>query len=115
MSPIIAGCYSVKIGLMKTIDRIFGSFLVKIMSAGTPGNDLTSHSFLIIRPGGIGDAVLLIPSINALKEKYPHIKITVLAEKRNASAFNLCSYVNEVFYYDKPKELLKALRGATMW
>lgn len=101
----------VKIGLMKTIDSIFGTLFVKIMSASTAGKELIPHSFLIIRPGGIGDAILLIPAVNALKEKFPDIQITALAEKRNASAFKLCPNVNEVLHYDKPKELLKALRG----
>ena len=100
-----------KIVLMKTIDRIFGKLLVKIMSTSTDGKDSIPHSFLIIRPGGIGDAVLLIPAINALKKKSPDIQITVLAEKRNASAFKLCPYVGEVLHYHKPKELVKALRG----
>ena len=99
------------IGLMKSADRIFGTLLVKIMSASTAGKDLIPHSFLIIRPGGVGDAVLLIPAVNTLKENFPDIQITVLAEIRNASAFELCPYVDEVLHYDKPKELLKALRG----
>ncbi len=99
------------IGLMKTFDRIFGTLLVKIMSAPIAEKELRSHSFLIFRPGGIGDAVMLIPAINALKKKFPDIPITVLAEKRNASAFKLCPYINNVLHYDKPKELLKVLRG----
>jgi lipopolysaccharide heptosyltransferase II len=98
------------IKLMKTIDRIFGTLLARLMSPLPKGDDLIPHSLLIIRPGGIGDAVLLIPAINALKDHFPDIRITVLAEKRNASTFKLCPHVNEVLHYDKPKELLKALR-----
>ena len=99
------------IGLMKTADRIIGKLLVKIMSAAITAKDILPHSFLFIRPGGIGDAVLLIPAINVLKDKLPDIQITILAEKRNASAFKLCPYVDKVLHYDKPKELVKALRG----
>jgi lipopolysaccharide heptosyltransferase II len=66
---------------------------------------------IIIRPGGIGDAILLIPTIKALKQKYPEAKITVLAEKRNASAFGLCPHIDRVLHYDKPKQLLEAIRG----
>ncbi len=100
-----------KMKMLKTIDRVFGQLLVKIISASIAGKDLLPHSVLIIRPGGIGDAVLLIPAINALKKKCPEILITVLAEIRNSSAFKLCPNVDEVLRYDKPKELLKALRG----
>ena len=99
------------IGLMKSVDRIAGSLLVNIMSAATACKDITLHSLLIIRPGGIGDAILLIPAINALKDKFPDIQITILAEIRNSSAFKLCPFVDEVLHYDKPGELLKALRG----
>lgn len=99
------------IGLMKSVDRIVGSLLVRIMSAATTGKDITSHSIIIIRPGGIGDAILLIPAVNALKKICPDIQITILAEKRNASAFKLCPYADEVLCYDNLKELLKALRG----
>ena len=67
-------------------------------------------SILFIRPGGIGDAVLLIASIQAIKQKYPNVSIDVLAEKRNGEVFSLCSEVSRVFRYDRPKELLSALR-----
>jgi ADP-heptose:LPS heptosyltransferase len=69
------------------------------------------RSFLLIRPGGIGDAVLLIPAIQAIRAQYPSAKITVLAERRNASAFLLCPEVNAVLFYDRPSELFSALRG----
>lgn len=55
---------------------------------------------LFIRPGGIGDAVLLVPAINAFCAQYPQAKIEVLAEKRNAGVFELCPQVKQVFCYD---------------
>jgi ADP-heptose:LPS heptosyltransferase len=68
-------------------------------------------SVLIIRPGGIGDAVLLVPAIIALKQKFPDATITVLAERRNAAAFALCPVVDRVLRYDIPAELLATLSG----
>jgi lipopolysaccharide heptosyltransferase II len=68
-------------------------------------------SILIIRPGGIGDAVLLVPAIHRLREKYPGAKITVLAERRNAAVFALSPQIDRVLHYDIPAELLTALRG----
>jgi ADP-heptose:LPS heptosyltransferase len=66
---------------------------------------------MIIRPGGIGDAVLLVPTILLLKRKFPDATIDILAEKRNADIFDLCPAVNSVYCYDKLQELNKALRG----
>jgi ADP-heptose:LPS heptosyltransferase len=66
---------------------------------------------LIIRPGGIGDAVLLIPAILAIKKTFPESTVDILAEKRNSAVFMLCSDINRVYHYDKPKELLGAIRG----
>ena len=66
---------------------------------------------LLIRPGGIGDAVLLVPAILALKKKYPHAEITVLAERRNGAAFALCPAADRVLFYDAAGGLLRAMRG----
>lgn len=55
---------------------------------------------LIIRPGGIGDAVLLIPSINTLRHRFPDSQIDILAEKRNYGIFETCDNVNKILLYD---------------
>jgi lipopolysaccharide heptosyltransferase II len=97
---------------MKILDSKIGFLAVLLLPVPVRKTSTPKiNSVLIIRPGGIGDAVLLIPAVNALKKKFPDIQIAVLAEKRNASAFKLCPSVDEVLHYDKPKELLKALRG----
>ncbi|KAB0664868.1 glycosyltransferase family 9 protein [Oryzomonas japonica] len=66
-------------------------------------------SFLLIRPGGIGDAVHLIPAISAIKSAYPDAGIDILAEKRNSAIFILSPYIRHVFHYDRPAELFRAL------
>ena len=71
------------------------------------------HNFdkiLILRPGGIGDAVLLIPAIHALRKKYPDTAIDVLAEKRNAAIFRMCPVINQVLLYNQGG-LLQVLRS----
>jgi len=68
-------------------------------------------SFLVIRPGGIGDAVLLVPILNALKKEFPHTKIDVLAEKRNGAIFKLCPSIDHVFLYDNGLDLLHPMRS----
>lgn len=97
---------------MKQLDAVVGRLLIQCLSPAFSRELASSNEFLFIRPGGIGDAVLLIPVIQAFKKKYPAASVTVLAEKRNAAIFTLCRpAVSNVFRYDVPKELLRAIRG----
>jgi lipopolysaccharide heptosyltransferase II len=68
-------------------------------------------SILFIRPGGIGDAVLLIPAISCLRESYPESVFTVLAERRNSVVFSLLPVIDRIFIYDSPGDLWRAIRG----
>jgi ADP-heptose:LPS heptosyltransferase len=97
--------------LIKSIDNHLGTLLVSILSSRASCGGFKPNSFLFIRPGGIGDAVLMIPGIQALKRRYPNAVIDVLSEKRNGAVFRLCPQVNNCFFYDKPMQLLKAISG----
>lgn len=101
-----------RILLMKKFDAIVGRLAAGLLPA--PASAILPadlKSMLLIRPGGIGDAVHLIPVINAIKAAYPHTAIDVLAEKRNSAIFDLCPHLRTLFRYDKPAELFRALRG----
>lgn len=100
------------IRLMKTVDNLLGRVAVSLLprpSRSAIPDDI--RSVLIIRPGGIGDAVLLVPALLAFKEKFPSAKITILAEQRNRAVFLLCPAVDRVLLYDRSLDLLKAVRG----
>lgn len=101
--------------LLKRCDALFGKpfcWLVPLWRG--PNNTLNDNlqKMLVIRPGGIGDAVLLIPVLRLLKEVYPRVHIDVLAEKRNGTIFSFSKDVASVYYYDRPKDL-KAVIGGT--
>lgn len=102
-----------RITILKYLDSLLG----KCISAFIPDADISKNrygplgSFLFIRPGGIGDAVLLIPVLNVLREQFPTAKITVLAEYRNSAVFKLCADIDTVLQYDRPSGLLQAVRG----
>lgn len=86
--------------LLKYIDNAIGSLLTQVM----PRSDRWSFpesvfKVLFIRPGGLGDALLLLPAIEALSRNYPEIKIDVLAEKRNQSAYSLINLPGRVELY----------------
>jgi ADP-heptose:LPS heptosyltransferase len=105
---------NVKIETIKKIDRFIGPVLAQAALIFLPrrhtASSTTSLRFLFIRPGGIGDAVLLLPAISAVKKKFPDASIDILAEKRNAAIFLLCGNVNIVLQYDKPGDLIAAMR-----
>lgn len=101
-----------KITFLKSTDEILGRCLCRVLSRPRSAGNGTVSNILIIRPGGIGDAVLLAPAITSFKKTNPHLHITILAEKRNADVFLLISGVEEVLCYDRPHEFIHALRGS---
>jgi ADP-heptose:LPS heptosyltransferase len=100
-----------RVELLKAVDSLLGRIAVSLggrfpLKAQSPE---TIRSILLIRPGGIGDAVLLIPTLQLIRKHYPEATITVLAERRNASALLLCPEVVKVLHYDHPFELFSIL------
>ncbi|GBD97253.1 MAG TPA: glycosyltransferase family 9 protein [Nitrospirae bacterium] len=103
-----------KIKLLKFIDRIMGKFFIFLLP-GTKINHKDAskkiNRILIIRPGGIGDAVLLLPAINALKRELPDLKIDILSEKRNTGIFGLSENIERIYLYDKGFDFIRSLRN----
>lgn len=95
--------------LLKRIDALAGPLLVRLFPKRR-GAAASPRSALVIRPGGIGDAVLLIPALRALQAAYPSCRIDILAENRNAAAFQFCPGLHAVHRYDEPRELAAAVR-----
>lgn len=96
--------------ILKFLDRTLGRLAATILPHPGPITTQSPITILLIRPGGIGDAVLLAPAIAALQEKFPEATITVLAEQRNAGVFALIPGVDRILRYDVPAEFLAALR-----
>lgn len=105
----------IKISLLKALDASIGKMAIALLPLLTKAGQSRARpdrfqSVLLIRPGGIGDAVLLIPAIHALKKMGPDSTIDILAEHRNSQVFSFTNDVNAVFHYDKPKELFAVIR-----
>lgn len=96
---------------LKYVDRFAGRFLASIFPRPMAGRIPSDpKSALFIRPGGIGDAALLLPTLEELKARFPKVTIDVLAERRNAGVFALCPVVRMAYRYDIPSELLSVIR-----
>lgn len=100
-----------KIRALKIIDRLVGTIVTASLPSASVRTFPAFRRFLIIRPGGIGDAVLLTSAINLIKSNHPNAHITILAEQRNAGVFSLVPTVDKVFCYDITRDLLQALLG----
>lgn len=99
---------------LKTIDRFLGRAMVKLFPSpkSVPAQESLSmiRTLLVIRPGGMGDAVLLFPLLQALRGRFPAATIAVLAERRNAEIFGLIpDLVSEVLCYDRIVDFLRVL------
>lgn len=100
-----------KIKLIKFIDRVFGPLAAGTLPAPSRRPRPELRNVLFIRPGGIGDAVWLVPAILELKKRCPWVTVTVLAEKRNGAVFSLCPAISKVFLYDRPGDMFRVLAG----
>ena len=101
----------VRTALVKWLDGVLGRLLADMLPAAKGRQVAEPRRFLVIRPGGIGDAVLLVPALLALKERFPKAAVTVLAERRNGSVFSLCPAVDRLLLYDNRLDIFKAVRG----
>jgi ADP-heptose:LPS heptosyltransferase len=103
-----------KLRLLQTADRLLGPGLCKAMprrvpGAGAPGRPLSGDAvrhLLLIRPGGLGDAVLCWPLLHVLRDAFPLARIDLLAERRNAGAFQLAA--------DRPDAASASAAGLTV-
>lgn len=102
-----------KIYHLKLLDKTLGCYLIRCIPALVPTPViLVQGRLLLIRPGGIGDAVLIAPVICFLKKNFPTLQVTVLAEQRNSGVFSMIPGVDQLLRYDHPRELLRALHSS---
>jgi lipopolysaccharide heptosyltransferase II len=99
-----------KIQLLKNLDKTVGALMATFLKAPHARPLPLPKKILVIRPGGIGDAVHLLPTIACLHRAFPAAAIDVLAEKRNAAVFALMPDIAGVFRYDRLPELPRTVR-----
>jgi lipopolysaccharide heptosyltransferase II len=115
---------ALQIRTLKTFDRavvrtLYRSLLSRRLASRNlarsqpPPDPATIRRMLVIRPGGIGDAVLFFPMLQALRQAFPQAGLDVLAERRNVDLFAANDVVDSAWAYDASfgLGLLKGLRG----
>jgi ADP-heptose:LPS heptosyltransferase len=98
------------------LDRVVGRAVCAALTLGyrpTAPRSVTSEQvrrLLVIRPGGLGDAIHLLPLLRALRAHFPRAELDLLMERRNAGLVPP-SVARRVLLYDRPRELWTAVRG----
>jgi ADP-heptose:LPS heptosyltransferase len=100
---------SVKIRFIKCLDSLLGEPITQLLPEPLYSPSIQVRTILIIRPGGIGDALLLAPTVKLLRSYYSDASITILAERRNAGAFSLIPLINRLILYDKFTDFIHLL------
>jgi ADP-heptose:LPS heptosyltransferase len=102
--------------LLKVLDYTVGRGLCRVLAPLSKNRSESAvqaspRRILIIRPGGIGDAVLFIPMLRELKRVWPAAELELLAERRNASVVAPSGLLHRVYRYDEaPLDLWRVIR-----
>lgn len=59
------------------------------------------RNILVIDFGQLGDVVMSLPALRAIREKFPYAKITVAVGKPGKELLGLCGYANEILEVDR--------------
>ncbi len=110
--------------LLKSLDATFGRWACRLLgwrdylhahrqAPVKPPATLTAagRRVLVIRPGGLGDMILLLPALRALSRTFPDARIDILCEGRNAVIPALAGFQGDILRYDgNPYRLWRRLR-----
>jgi ADP-heptose:LPS heptosyltransferase len=102
-----SGISKFRLRTLKILDATVGYWLCWILGyvdyqrnpqkqqpGGSPKN------ILVVRPGGMGDMILLVPVLKRLLEQFPSAQIDIICEKRNIEALRLAGFKKNAFAYD---------------
>ncbi len=74
--------------LIKFLDKYFGSAIALVLGAFSGSKDRGKfEKILVVQLWGIGETILVLPSLRALREKYKKATISVVATQRNIDIF----------------------------
>ena len=66
--------------------------------------------FLVIRPGGLGDAIMCIPFLRCLRETFPDAHVTVVCVAKNRAMLEMTSYHDELLVLGDSGSTIRNLR-----
>jgi len=99
--------------LLRKFDRIAGIAVLALLKVFRPKRSLLPtrvRNILLVRFAAMGDTLLMIPAIRAIKQKYPDAEIDFLASNINYSVVEYCPYLNRKYKFEFSKKISK-LKG----
>lgn len=85
--------------IIKFVDKYIGSFIcnfLSVLNKQKPFAGVKIKKILVVQLWGIGETILTLPAIEALRKKFPKAEINVLATSRNKEVFFNNKNVNNV-------------------
>jgi len=103
-------CLPNRVFFLKLADAVIGSALCRLLSRSLSWRDHHEvpmrippdrlERILVIRPGGIGDMILLLPLIKFIQDRCPRASVHVVCEKRNVPVLELAGMADKALIYD---------------
>lgn len=94
-----------KVEKLYQLDKVNAQILDVYFEAGKKIN------ILILKLGALGDAILCIPSLRAVRKKFPQANICLLTSSKVAKVFKACPYIDKLIIYPEgPYKYLSLLR-----
>lgn len=107
LSAILRASGPWRLKCLKLCDAIVGRLLLRGRGRRIPADRAPValarvRRVLVIRPGGIGDAVLLVPFLRQVRETFPQATVDLVAERRNAEVFEMLDgTIDHLYCYDR--------------
>ena len=100
---IILSIGSWRIKFLKLMDHIGGFACAALLPSAKKNSILPDRDvrLLIIRPGGIGDAIFLIPFLQHLRQQKNIRSLHILCEKRNKEVFEYCKQHKNIYQINR--------------
>ena len=91
--------FSVKIAFQRLVDKALFFNICRIFGFFKINKDFDKNkikNILIIKLWALGDSIVVLPLIDALKKGFPNAKIDVLAHKKNKVVFEGQKNINKI-------------------
>jgi ADP-heptose:LPS heptosyltransferase len=96
-------------GLVKSLEHLLKDTLYRLLCVllkpadrtRVPVRPASIKSILFLRPDKLGDMIVTIPAMHAIKAEYPHIRVELLASPRNVNIVAQDPSINAVHVYTK--------------
>jgi lipopolysaccharide heptosyltransferase II len=87
--------------LRKKVEKEFSLDLMFEKTLEVYRQALDQKKILVIKLSATGDVILSIPSLRALRQKFPDAWISVLVGRKSRNIIRNCPYVNDVIVYEE--------------